>query len=316
MNLQTQVNIPKFEGKLIDYTSKIFLLGSCFSQNIGDKLAYFKFDAVQNPFGILFHPLAIENLIEKAIQGYEFEEKDLGYLNEIWFSFDAHSALNAIDKEEIIRKLNRQVKITRKQIFEASHIFITLGTAWVYRYKKTQKIVANCHKVPQKEFTKELLSIGDINQSLQKCIRIIQQVNPKCEIVFTISPVRHIKNGMAENNRSKSHLLVAVNQVVASNKNTTYFPSYEIQIDELRDYRFYAEDMIHPNAIAIEYIWERFKTTYINATEFAILKEIDIIQKGLNHKPFHQNTKAHQEFLKSLSIRKQELQKSHPQIKF
>lgn len=316
MNLQTQVNIPKFEGKLIDYTSKIFLLGSCFSQNIGDKLAYFKFDAVQNPFGILFHPLAIENLIEKAIQDYKFEEKDLGYLNEIWFTFDAHSALNTIDKLDIIDNLNLQLKITRKRIFEASHIFITLGTAWVYRYKETQKIVANCHKVPQKEFVKELLSVAEIHRSLQNCISQIQKVNPNCEIVVTVSPVRHIKNGIAENNRSKSHLLAAVHPIVDSNKNTSYFPSYEIQMDELRDYRFYAEDLIHPNATAIEYIWERFKNTLIDPKEFHILKEIDGIQKGLQHKPFYQDSKAHQEFLKSLSIRKQKLQKSHPQIKF
>ena len=316
MNLQTKVSIPKPEGPLLNYDSSIFLLGSCFSQNIGDKLNYFKFKSVQNPFGILFHPLAIENLIKKSIEEYSYTEKDIDLNNEVFFSFDAHSNLNGLDKQTVISNLNEALVKTRNSIIEASHIFITLGTAWVYRHLNTDNIVANCHKVPQKEFQKELLSVHEIKDSLLNILQFIQSVNTKCKIIFTVSPIRHVKNGLPENNRSKSHLIAAVHEVVDMQEQLSYFPSYEIQMDELRDYRFYDEDLIHPNKIAIQYIWERFQECCIDPKISSVVNEVDSIQKGLHHKPFNEKSKSHKEFKLKLQQRIKDLQKRIPHIHF
>ena len=316
MNLQTKVSIPKPEGRLLNYDSSIFLLGSCFSQNIGDKLNYFKFNAEQNPFGILFHPLAIENLIKKSIEEYSYSENNIDVNNEVFFSFDAHSNLNGLDQQSVISDLNEAIIKTRNAIIEASHIFITLGTAWVYRFLKTDHIVANCHKVPQKEFRKELLSVNDIKGSLLNIIQLIQSVNPNCRIIFTVSPIRHVKNGLVENNRSKSHLITAVHEVVEMQEQVYYFPSYEILMDELRDYRFYDEDLIHPNKIAIQYIWELFQECWIDSKMTSVLNEVDSIQKGLHHKPFNEQSKAHQVFKQNLELKIQKLRNSFPNIRF
>ncbi len=316
MNLQTKVSIPKPEGPLLNYNSSIFLLGSCFSQNIGDKLNYFKFKSVQNPFGILFHSLAIENLIKKSIEEYSYTEKDIDLNNEVFFSFDTHSNLNGLDKQSAISNLNEALVKTRNSIIEASHIFITLGTAWVYRHLNTDNIVANCHKVTQKEFQKELLSIHEIKDSLLNIIRLVQSVNPNSTVAFTVSPIRHVKNGLLENNRSKSHLIAAVHEVVDMQEQVSYFPSYEILMDELRDYRFYDEDLIHPNKIAIQYIWERFEKCWIDPTISSVLKEVDSIQKGLHHKPFNENSIGHQIFKQNLELKIQKLRNSFPNIRF
>ena len=316
MNLQTNVSIPKPEGPLLNYDSSIFLLGSCFSRNIGDQLNYFKFKSAQNPFGILFHPMAIENLIQKSMEEYSYSEKDIDLKNEVFFSFDAHSNLNGLDKQSVISNLNEALAKTRNLIMEASHIFITLGTAWVYRHLNTDKIVANCHKVPQKEFQKELLSVREIKDSLLNIIQLIQSVSPNCKIIFTVSPIRHVKNGLAENNRSKAHLIAAVHEVFGMQEQAFYFPSYEIQMDELRDYRFYDEDLIHPNKIAIQYIWERFQECWIDPSMKSILNEVDSIQKGLHHKTFNENSKAHQDFKLKLEQRIKDLQKRFSHIHF
>ena len=316
MNLQTKVSIPKPEGPLLNYDSSIFLLGSCFSQNVGDKLSYFKFNTDQNPFGILFHPLAIENLIKKSIDNNSYSERDIDSNNEIFFSFDAHSNMNGLDKQSVISNLNEALVRTRNSIIGASHIFITLGTAWVYRLLTTDNIVANCHKVPQNQFQKELLSVNEIKDSILNIVQLIQSVNPNCRFTFTVSPISHVKNGLVENNQSKSHLIAAVHSVVSILEQTSYFPSYEIQMDELRDYRFYDEDLIHPNKMAIQYIWERFQECWIDPSIKSVLTEVDSIQKGLHHKPFNENSIGHQIFKQNLELKIQKLRNSFPNIRF
>ena len=240
MNLQTKIQLKKEARNQIDYNSKILLLGSCFSENIGDKLSYYKFQSKQNPFGILFHPKAIENLISKAIQEERYTEKDLTFNNERWHCFDAHSSLSAIDKNTLLTNLNAALVQTKKQLEEASHIIITLGTSWVYRFLETDTIVANCHKIPQKKFAKELLSVAEVSETLHAILSLIKTVNSKATVLFTISPVRHLKDGFIENMRSKAHLISGVHETIASETNASYFPSYEIVMDELREYRFYA----------------------------------------------------------------------------
>lgn len=251
MKLQTQIPLKKADVP-IDYHSQTLLLGSCFSENMGEKMAYHQFQHLRNPLGILFHPLAIENLLNRAKNLVSFLPGDLFEHNGLWHSYEAHSSLDSENKKEVLVQLNTAVKETNDFLKNASHVILTLGTAWVYRHKDSGKVVANCHKVPQRAFDKELLSVAEIVQSLENCIRLVQEANPAVEVILTVSPVRHLKDGFVENQRSKSHLITAVHEVISKkaeeNCGVSYFSSYEIQMDELRDYRFYKEDMVHPNA--------------------------------------------------------------------
>ncbi|WP_047416481.1 GSCFA domain-containing protein [Cellulophaga sp. Hel_I_12] len=333
MKLQTQIPLAKAHHQ-IDYNSQLLLLGSCFVEHIGDKLHYFKFQSVQNPFGILFHPVAIENLISRAVKQQKYTEEDIFFLNERWHCFEAHSDLSSSSKEQLLLHLNQGLEKTLGQLKKATHIVITLGTAWVYETKLSNTIVANCHKVPQKEFSKKLLSVEDIEKSLTNTIAIIKTINDNIQFIFTISPVRHLKDGFTENQLSKAHLMTALHKILNSplllnavaerslsevpplGGRGLLFPSYEIMMDELRDYRFYAEDMVHPNSLAIQYIWEKFTYVWISEAAQATMVEIDSIQKGWQHKSFHPDSEAHQQFLKKLETKMQSLQKKLPFLEF
>ncbi|WP_055435012.1 GSCFA domain-containing protein [Lacinutrix algicola] len=314
MKLQTHIKLKKQERSLIDYNAKLLLLGSCFSENIGNKFEYFKFQSISNPFGILFHPKAIENLVLRAIQQTEYVESDVFFHNEQWHCFDAHSQHSNVSKEKILSDLNTQIQLTNQQILESTHIIITLGTSWVYKLVESDKIVANCHKVPQKEFRKILLSTEEIKQSLQSIIEAIQSVNKNASIVFTVSPVRHIKDGFVENTLSKSHLISAIHQV--TNSQVSYFPSFEIMLDELRDYRFYKSDMLHPNETAVEYIWQKFQHVWIASDALKTMGDVDVIQKGLQHKPFNENSEAHKKFLLQLEKKKLKIESTVKCLRF
>jgi hypothetical protein len=316
MILQTQIPFKKEVYNPINYDSKILLFGSCFSENIGNKLTYYKFHSSQNPFGILFHPKAIETLITNAINEKEYIDKDIFFLNERWHCFDAHSSLSSPNKEALLNTLNEQIKFANKQLYESTHLIITLGTAWAYRFIESDTIVANCHKVPQKKFLKEILSVDEITESLENSISLIKSINKKITITFTVSPVRHLKDGFTQNQQSKSHLLAAIHQVIDVRNRIHYFPSYEIVMDELRDYRFYAEDMIHPNQTAINYIWEKFSNTWVSESSTETMNEIETIQRGINHKPFNPKSEQHQEFLKSIKKKIAALKEQHPSIQF
>jgi len=317
MKLQTKIPLKKANNQ-IDYQSQLLLLGSCFSENIGKKFDYFKFQSLQNPFGILFHPLAIETLISKAIKGEAYSEKDIFFLNERWHCFDAHSDLSDLSKENLLKKLNSALEVINQQITKSTHIIVTLGTAWAYRNHKTDKIVANCHKVPQKEFSKELLSIETIQKSLLRAIENIRSVNEKAEVIFTVSPVRHLKDGFLENQRSKAHLISSIHNIQsfrAESRNISYFPSYELMMDELRDYRFYEADMVHPNQLAIDYIWERFVEVWISPNSFPTMKKVVEVQSALHHRPFNSQSEQHRTFEKSLEEKIAYLQKEYTHMK-
>ncbi|SHM83991.1 GSCFA domain-containing protein [Polaribacter sp. KT 15] len=316
MIFQTQIPIKREDNNLISYHSKALLIGSCFSENIGNKLAFYKFQTQQNPFGILFHPKAIENLISRAINSKFYTENELVYNNERWHCFDAHSSLSASDKKTLLDNLNLALKSTKSYLENASHILVTLGTSWVYRYLENDCIVANCHKIPQKKFSKDLLSVDEITSTLKKITSLIKSINKNANIIFTVSPVRHLKDGFVENNRSKAHLISAVHATVNSYMNSYYFPSYEIVVDELRDYRFYSEDMIHPNNMAINYIWEKFTATWFSEDSKPIMKDVETIQRGIAHRPFNGASEEHQKFLKNLHLKKAQLTKKLPFIKF
>ena len=301
MKFFTKIPIPK-SGFPIDYNSKIVSLGSCFAVNIGEKFNYFKFQNTCNPFGIIFNSVAIEKLISKSINSEFFTEKDLFFHNERWHCFDVHSDLSNSNKEDFLDDLNQLLQSTKQQLHEATHVIITYGTSWIYRNLETNTIVANCHKVPQKKFIKEILSVETIENSIKNTIDLIQKINPNCTIIFTVSPVRHLKDGFVENQQSKAHLITALHNVVTlSLSKCNYFPSYEIMMDELRDYRFYASDMLHPNQVAIDYIWQRFSESNISPETHSIMEEVETIQKSLTHKPFNPNSEEYKKFLENLN---------------
>ncbi|MBT8265239.1 MAG: GSCFA domain-containing protein [Bacteroidia bacterium] len=316
MEFQTKIPIEEQRHDRIDHHSKLLLLGSCFVESIGEKLNYFKFQTLNNPFGILFHPLAIENFIVKAINDYQYTSKDLVVHNGIYQSFDAHSKLSATSEEQSLSNLNDQIQLTKDRLVNISHLVITLGTAWTYRHISSDKTVANCHKIPQKQFTKELLSIPAISESLDAIIGLVRSVNPKCAFLFTVSPVRHLKDGFIENNQSKAHLISALHTIIEPRDHIYYFPSYELVMDELRDYRFFAEDMIHPNDLAISYIWEKFTATWMTDETHDVMDVIDEVQKGLDHKPFHPESEQHQLFLNRLKTKQAKISSQFSHIVF
>ena len=314
--MKLQTNIPLHPSNVrFGYEDKLLLLGSCFAENIGKKLDYYKYQATTNPFGIIFNPIAIERLVEDAVLDKTYTEKDVFELNGVWKSYVAHSDLNALSRLGTVIHLQESQQLLRNELSSCSHLFITLGTAWVYRHIASDQIVANCHKVPQKEFVKELLSVDEVTESLSKMMTLIKSFNPDVKITFTVSPVRHIKDGFVENTRSKSHLISAVHQLV-DGEDVQYFPAYELMMDELRDYRFYTSDMLHPSAQAVAYIWERFVEVYASAKAQQTMKEVQAIQQGLAHKPFDADSEQHQKFRIKLNMRISFLEESYAHIRF
>ena len=315
MKLTTPIKLSR-QNPPINYSSKVLLLGSCFAQNMGAKLEYYKFQQCTNPFGILFHPVAIEKLITRAINHTWFTSKDVFLQNEQWHCFLAHSKLSNTSEEDLISALNSALEKLRTSLLEASHVVFTFGTAWVYRHLEKDTIVANCHKVPQKKFVKQLLSPDDVSDVLLGIETKLRAINPTCSIINTVSPVRHIKDGLLANSRSKAHLIAGVQEIVSPEKLNYYFPSYEIMMDELRDYRYYKEDLIHPNQTAIAIIWEKFLSSWVASETFEIQKKIAVIQNGLLHIPFNEHSKAHIHFKKDLETKISEIKEQLPWATF
>ena len=322
MNLTTKVPIAKSDNP-INYDSKIVSLGSCFAENMGQKFSYFKFQNVVNPFGTIFNSVSIENLVSRIVNENKFTDDDIFFHNDLWHCYEIHSELSNPNKEEFLGILNQLLESTNNQITKSTHIIITFGTSWVYRNKASKKIVANCHKVRQNQFDKEILSVETIEKSIQNTIDLIQKVNPNCHFIFTVSPVRHIKEGFVENQRSKAHLITAIHQVISNchpersrGTSSNYFASYEIMMDELRDYRFYAEDMLHPSQKAIDYIWVRFFENYISEENHSTMQEVCNIQKALAHRPFNPDSDSHQKFLNNLKDKIIKLQEKITHFQF
>jgi hypothetical protein len=313
MNFRTPISLSTNDNQ-IDYTARLVLMGSCFAENISEKFSYYKFRNSVNPFGIIFNPFSIESSIERITQKNYFTEDDVFFHNDLWHCFEVHSELSNANKDELLATLNVIIDTAFLEFQNATTCIITYGTSWVYRNNESGKVVANCHKVPQKEFSKVLLSIAQIEVSIQRSCALLQEINPNCHFIFTVSPVRHLKDGFVENQLSKAHLITALHSSISQLPTSSYFPSYEIMMDDLRDYRFYAEDMLHPNQVAIDYIWQQFKNAHLSESSYAVMDEIDSIQKGLAHRPFNPNTTQHQLFVEKLKRQITLLQKKYPFI--
>jgi len=315
VKLQTQLPLET-QAPAIDYHSKLVLLGSCFAENMAEKFSYYKFQNEVNPLGVMFHPVAILDLLTRAHQNNLYSEKDVFFSHGCWQSFRAHSRLNSTSQPEVLECLNTTLKSTQNHLKNASHVILTFGTAWVYEHIESKTIVANCHKQPQKEFEKSILSVDQLQDTFKAILSILKSFHPDVTVLFSISPVRHLKDGFVENNQSKSHLIAALHAVINTTENTHYFPSYELLMDELRDYRFYKEDMVHPNPIAINYIWEKFQSIWIDTETTSIIQEVSQLQKGFAHKPFNPLAEEHGVFLSTLAKKAKALESRFPFMKF
>ncbi len=298
MNFMLDINIPAPEVG-INYRDKIFLMGSCFTEHIGGRLHQLKFSVIQNPNGILFDPLSVSKSLVSYIHNRQFTSIDLVYLNELWQSWQHHSQFSGLRQDEVLEKINGSQKAAHDFLKQADWLVITLGSSFSYQLNETETPVANCHRAPAQWFRKHMLGIDETVAALDNCMHQLFHFNQKLKIIFTVSPVRHIRDGVTENNRSKARLIEAVHHLVQKFDRLYYFPAYELVIDVLRDYRFYDIDLVHPNYAATEFVFDKFKEHFIDAESRRISEEIKNIITAYRHKPFQPETQAHQSFKKS-----------------
>jgi len=266
-----------------------------------------------NPFGILFNPFSIMNALERMLNNRPYTEDDLVFHEESWISFDHHGRFNGPDKEDVLAGINEELEAGRKQLLEANAVFITLGSAWVYEHEK-HGVVANCHKVPNKQFTKRMLSHQECHLILRHIPQFLASHGISADVVFTLSPVRHWKDGPVQNSRSKATLLSALHAVVDEFESCHYFPAYELMMDDLRDYRFYTTDMLHPSPKATEYIWERFKQGFFGQETHIICSEVQAVIQASQHKPMDPESNSFQRFVKKQLNLVDGLEKKYPQL--
>ncbi|MBK8806473.1 MAG: GSCFA domain-containing protein [Bacteroidales bacterium] len=296
MNFRTEVPLPKSALK-IDFQDKILSLGSCFASNIADKLSSQKFSVCNNPFGVLFNPVSIKNNIQLLINNIIEPDFKIFEYNNLWHSWFFHENFSTNTQSEIETKIQDTITSVGSYLKEAKILIITFGTAYTYSLKNEDFVVSNCHKAPTAWFKKDRLTITEIIDFYNDIILKIQDYNPEIEIIFTVSPIRHWADGAHENQLSKSILLLAIDEIIKQNAKTHYFPAYEIVLDELRDYRFYAEDMLHPNNVSINYIWELFSKSYFSEKTQKALISIEKINKSILHKPFFPTSDAYKKHI-------------------
>ncbi len=288
----------------IKHSDKLLLLGSCFTEQMGKKLADYKFEVLENPNGILFNPISIAKAVISYAQEKIFTEQDLFCYNELWASREHHTRFSHPDKEIVLEKISRSQQSAISFIKEDDWLLITLGSAFVYEWKdgedtgNYEKVAANCHKIPTDKFSRRLLDPAEIVAIMKNMKEELIKVNPSIKIIFTVSPVRHLREGFIENNRSKAALIQAVH-ALTNNSDIFYFPAYELVIDDLRDYRFFAEDMVHPNYAATNYVWNKFADAVIDESDQLLMKEINEINAAVSHKAFNPTSAAHQKFLET-----------------
>ena len=311
MKLMLDIKINEPEVK-IDYRDRIMLVGSCFTEHIGDSLSDLKFQVMQNPNGILFDPSSVAASITSYIENKMYSAEELMQLNELWQSWQHHSRFSGINKDEVLDVINNSQHEAHSFLRGARWLIITLGTSFSYRLKDRGMPVANCHRAPATWFDKHMMSIDETITAFDTMLYRLFQFNPSINIIFTVSPVRHIRDGIVDNNRSKARLLESVHHLVNKFPRLFYFPSYELVIDVLRDYRFYDIDLVHPNFQATQFVIEQFMNHYVNETSVTLSKEIEKIMIAKKHKPFQPETDAHRNFLKLHAERTKNLMSSYP----
>lgn len=313
MKFRTEINVAQ-SGVKINHQSKILMIGSCFANSIGEKLSENKFDVCLNPFGTLYNPVSIKRGLELLLGKRTFTEADIFFDKGLYHSFYFHSSFSLSDKADFIRQVNRHIEHASNMLRQANILFITFGTSYVFEYSKTGEVVGNCHKLPASDFRRYRLNVEQIIEEWKDLIGLLAEINPQLQLIFTVSPIRHLKDGVHDNQLSKAILLLSVEQLNRIFGYTSYFPSYEIVLDDLRDYRFYEVDMCHPNKLAIEYIWEKLGETYFEENTDSIIREWVKIKQALNHKPFDPGGEDYIQFLKQTLLKLNAFQVKYPFI--
>lgn len=314
MDFRTKIEITRQEPQ-INHMTKMMLFGSCFSENIGGKLKDYKFDVDVNPFGILYNPLSILSNIERLIEKRSFEDDDIVEHNGIYQSFMHHGDFSDVNKSLCLSKIRTSFDKACEAVMKTDVFLFTFGTAYIFRLKETNEVVANCHKFPAATFERERLTVEQIVDKWSGLIDKLLENNPNVRMIFTVSPIRHWKDGAHENNVSKAILHLAIDNLkLKYPKSVIYFPAYEIVMDELRDYRFYANDMMHPSAVAVEYIWERFGDAFLSEQTIGIGNEWRRIRQAMEHRPINPNSESHRAFLKQTLSKLIEYDNKYPFI--
>lgn len=318
MQFQTIIDIPESNIKL-DHSKGVVLLGSCFADNIGIKLSESKYNVLCNPFGVLYNPLSIawqiEHCLNKAV--FDSECKEIFHDGALWHSWMHHTSFSATSAEYLVQKMNEARETLYETLKTAGTLIITFGTAVIYQLKSDGRLVANCHKQKDSLFMRRMLAIDEIAERWTTLCQMLKTINPHLQLIFTVSPIRHRRDGFHQNQLSKSTLLLATDHIIQNISDwtaATYFPSYEIMMDELRDYRFYADDMIHPSSMAIEHIWNCFADTHISTTDMDIIKECREIRNTLNHRPNNPHSSAYLRLIEETKTKILELNKRYPYL--
>ena len=289
-------------------------MGSCFSQNIGQRLEDLKYNICNNPFGVLYNPMSIRNSLALLFNNYVFQADDLSLHQGLWHSFQHHSSFSHPDKDTCLATINSKLEEARNMVKDADLFIFTFGTAWVYELANTGQVVSNCHKVPAENFNRRRLALSEIVDRMKELFDYLKSIKPNLNIILTLSPIRHLKDGFVDNNISKSTLLLAIHELVEKLDYIHYFPAYEILIDDLRDYRFYDRDLLHPNEIAVDYVWDHFVASYLSERENSLRKTIQKIKAAKSHRAFNPTSAEHQKFIKKQLKQIEQLKKSTPHI--
>ncbi|NLA24408.1 MAG: GSCFA domain-containing protein [Bacteroidales bacterium] len=315
MKLFTQVEIPEFDFKA-NYNTNFLSIGSCFAENMAFFLKRLKFKILSNPSGVLYNPISISNLINKSIQNHQYLEQDLNLFDGLYFNYNFHSTFSNSSSTDALKEMNLAILKTSEALKSVNILLVTFGTTWVFSLKENGKTVANCHKQVASKFKRTRLKIDEIFDVWQATIKNIKAINPDIQIIFSVSPVRHIGDGLRENNLSKSVLLLAVEKICTEIENCHYFPSYEIILDELRDYRFYDTDLVHPSKTASEIVWKKLSNTLFNSETILLMQDVEKINKSLEHRAFNKDSEAYQKFQKHLETEISKLKEKIPGIEF
>jgi hypothetical protein len=284
--LFTSVTIKKYPDP-VKFTDALFMTGSCFSEHIGRKLSRYKYNVRSNPFGILYNPAAMAYGLERISKQQFYQAEELVLQDGLYHSMDHHGSFSSMDKERVIEKINGQIESTISHLQKTRIAFISPGTSKVYVYQPTGRIAGNNHKIPSSSFTSQILTVDDCLTAFRSIRASLLSIAPSVRFVWTVSPVRHLRDGMIENQRSKATLILAIQQLLAHYPQDDYFPAYEIMMDQLRDYRYYAKDLVHPSDLAIDIIWDFFCETYVDPAERDHLETIEKIKKGMEHRFLH-----------------------------
>lgn len=315
IKFRTEVIIPEFKKKM-GYHHQSLMIGSCFAENIGSYLQEYCFPITVNPFGVLYNPISIANSLNLLISGKKFTEQDLFFSNGLYNSFSHHSRFSGSDPISTLAKINTQASEATDVLKNCHHLFITFGTSWVFEHKESRVVVSNCHKLPAATFVRYRLSVRQIIETWIPLIEEMKRLNPDLHLVFTVSPIRHLKDGAHENQLSKSTLLLAIDELASrfGDEVISYFPSYELVNDELRDYRFYAADMTHPSDVAVDFIREKFVAAILDDEAIAISAELKKILAALQHKSMNDNDKGYISFIENQIEKTNQLQIKYPFI--